>query len=360
MRKTNAEWHLAFLVAILAVRVQFAPRRRAEEEGVRARGTTVRRLCGTLAAALLLCSRANADDYPSKPIRLVVATAAGGASDIVARTVGQKLGESLKQPVVVDPRPGANGNLAAELVAAAPADGYTLMMGTIGVLAINPFVYENVGYQPQRDFAPVARLVSFANLLVVHPKVPATTVRELIEHARKNPGALHYGSPGAGGSPHMAMVMFERMAGVEMVHVPYKGAAPALNDLLGGHIELAFSDAVATLPHVAAGRLRALAASGSDRLAAAPDIPTVAEAGLPGYDVSGWLGIVAPAATLRGPIALLNAELNRIVRLPEIAEKLTGQGAQIKTGTPEEFGAFIRQEGERWSKIVAEAGIRAQ
>jgi tripartite-type tricarboxylate transporter receptor subunit TctC len=319
-----------------------------------------RSILRALAILLVLGLPAYADDYPSKPVRLVVATAAGGASDIVARTVGQKLSESLKQPVVVDPRPGANGNLAAEIVAAAPADGHTLMMGTIGVLAINPFVYENVGYQPLRDFAPVARLVSFANLLVVHPKIPATTVPELIDYARKNPGALHYGSPGSGGSPHMAMVVFERMAGVEMVHVPYKGAAPALNDLLGGHIELAFSDAIATLPHVASGRLRALAVSGSERLAAAPDTPTVAEAGLPGYEVSGWLGIVAPAATPPGPIARLNAELNRIVRLPDVSEKLIAQGAQIKTGTPEAFGSFIRQEGERWSKIVADAGIRAQ
>jgi tripartite-type tricarboxylate transporter receptor subunit TctC len=312
------------------------------------------------ACAWLAIVPARAEDYPVRPIRLVVATAAGGASDLVARAVGAKLSEIVGQPIVVDPRPGANGTLAAELVAAAPADGYTIMMGTIGALAINPLIYPNVSYQPMRDFAPIAQLVAFGNILVVHPSVPANSVPELIALAKRKPGTLNYGTPGAGGSPHMAMVVFERMAGVQLVHVPYKGAALALNDLLAGQIELSFSDAVATLPHVVAGKLRALAVSGAERLAAAPTIPTVAQAGLPGFDVAGWLGLVAPAKIAPERVAQLNAAINKAVAAPEITERLVAMGATITIGTPEKFGTFIRGENERWAKVIAETGIKAQ
>jgi tripartite-type tricarboxylate transporter receptor subunit TctC len=312
------------------------------------------------AGAWLALVPARAEEFPTRPIKLVVATAAGGASDLVARAVGAKLGELVGQQVIVEPRPGANGTLAAELVAAAPADGYTVMMGTIGALAINPLVYPNVNYQPMRDFAAVAQLVDFGNILVVHPSVPATSVPELIALAKQKPGSLNYGSPGTGGSPHMAMVVFERMAGVKLVHVPYKGAALALNDLLAGQIQAAFSDSVATLPHIAAGKLRALAVSSAQRLAAAPDIPTVAEAGLPGFDVAGWLGIVAPAKLAPERIAQLNAAINQAVATPEITERLIAMGATITTGTPEKFATFIRGENERWAKVIAETGIKAE
>jgi tripartite-type tricarboxylate transporter receptor subunit TctC len=304
---------------------------------------------------------AAAQDYPDRPIRLIVATAAGGASDILARTVGQKLTESWGQPVVVEPRPGANGNVAALAAARSAPDGYTLMMGTIGVMAVNPAIYREVGYDPAEDFVPVARLVSFANILVVHPSLPVRTVAEFVAHARSRPGGRNtYGSPGNGGSPHLAMVVFARMAGVEMEHVPYRGAAPALNDLIAGNLTAAFSDPLVTLPQVEAGRVRALAVSGPRRLAAAPDIPTVAEAGLPGYEVTGWLGIVAPRGTPAPIVAKLNGELNRIMAQPEMVARLSAQGAEIVTGTPEEFGGYIRGEIARWAQVTREAGIRAE
>jgi tripartite-type tricarboxylate transporter receptor subunit TctC len=232
-------------------------------------------------------------------------------------------------------------------------------MGTIGVMAINASMYKNVRFDPLKDFAPVARLVSFSNVLVVHPSVPAKTVRELVDYGRANPGKLRYGSPGAGGSPHMAMVVFGQMAGIELVHVPYKGAAAALSDLMGGHIDLAFSDPLLTLQHSRADRVRALAVSGSRRLASDPDIPTVSEAGVPGYAVSGWLGIVAPAGTAPDRIAKLNAALNEALALPDVQAKLTEQGSEIIPGTPEEFGAFIETEFHRWKKVVADGKLMA-
>jgi tripartite-type tricarboxylate transporter receptor subunit TctC len=310
-------------------------------------------------AASALAPAALAQAYPSRPIRLIVPTAAGGAADTVARVVAQKISENWAQQVVVDDRPGANGNIGAELLARATPDGYTLMMGTIGVLAINPLIYRKVGYDPLRDFAPVAQLVSFANVLVVHPGVAAKTVPELIALAKAKPGALQYGSPGSGGSPHMCMVVFARMAGIDVVHIPYKGAAPALNDLIGGQIPMAFSDAIATLPHVAAGRLRALAVSGSTRLPVAPEIPTVAEAGLPGYSVSSYLGVVAPARTPAALVKQLNSELGRIVATPDVSGRLAKMGAVVTTGSPEDFQAHLRAEKAKWSKVVSEAGIRA-
>jgi tripartite-type tricarboxylate transporter receptor subunit TctC len=213
--------------------------------------------------------------YPERSIRLIVATAAGGASDILARQVGQKLTEAWGQAVVVDPRPGANGNIAAVAAARSPADGYTLMMGTIGVMAVNVSIYRDAGYDPAVDFDPVARLVRFSNILVVNPSNPARTMQQFIAQTRERPGRATYGSPGNGGSPHLAMVVFARMAGLEMEHVPYRGAAPALTDLVAGNLVAAFSDPLLTLPQIAEGRVRALAVSGPTRLAAAPDIPPV-------------------------------------------------------------------------------------
>jgi len=300
-----------------------------------------------------------ADNFPDKPIRIVVASAAGGASDIVARLMADKLTQSLGQPVYVEAKPGANGNIAAELVAKAAPDGYTLMMGTIGVMAINPSMYKDVRFDPLKDYAPVARLVSFSNVLVVTPGLPVKSVAELIDYAKAHPGRLRYGSPGSGGSPHMAMVVFGQMTGTDLVHVPYKGAAPALTDLMGGHIDFAFSDPLLTLSQVKAGKVRALAVSGSTRLASEPDIPTVAEAGVPGYAVSGWLGIVAPAGTPPDRIAKLNTALNQVLAQPEVKGKLIEQGSAVIPGTPAEFGSFIREEYFRWKKVVADAKLVA-
>ena len=320
-----------------------------------------RALCIALALGLGLAPlAAGGQTYPDRSIRLIVATAAGGASDILARQVGHKLGEAWGQQVVVDPRPGANGNIAAVAAARAPADGYTLMMGTIGVMAVNPSIYRDPGYDPEHDFEAVARLVRFSNILVVHPSNPARTMAEFIDFARTRPGRVSYGSPGNGGSPHLAMVVFARMAGATMEHVPYRGAAPALNDLIAGNLTAAFSDPLVTLPQIEAGRVRALAVSGPKRLAAAPQIPTVAEAGLPGYDVTGWLGVVAPRGVPAPIVARLNAELNRIMQEPEMVARLETQGAEVVTGTPQEFQAHIRGEIARWAQITREAGIQAE
>ena len=312
------------------------------------------------ALLLALCAvPALAQGYPERPVRLIVATAAGGASDILARNVGQKLTEAWGQPVVVEPRPGANGNVAALAAARSAPDGYTLMMGTIGVMAVNPAIYPDVGYDPAQDFEPVARLVSFSNILVVNPALPVRSQAEFIAHVRAHPG-LGYGSPGNGGSPHLAMVVFARMAGIGMEHVPYRGAAPALNDLIAGNLASAFSDPLVTLPQIRAGLVRALSVSGARRLAALPEVPTVAEAGLPGYEVVGWLGLVAPRGVPRPVVTRLNAELNRIMQREEMREAMTRQGAEVVTGTPEEFGHYIRGEIARWAAITREAGIRAE
>ncbi|MBU2288048.1 MAG: tripartite tricarboxylate transporter substrate binding protein [Gammaproteobacteria bacterium] len=319
---------------------------------------TLKRAAAAMVTAAATFAVHAAEVFPDKPIRIVVASAAGGASDIVARLMADRLSQSLGQPVIVEAKPGANGNIAAELVARSPADGYTLMMGTIGVMAINPSMYSNVRFDPLKDFDPVARLVSFSNLLVVNPALPVKSVKELVAYAKENPGRLRYGSPGAGGSPHMAMVVFGQMTGTDLVHVPYKGAAPALTDLMGGHIDFAFSDPLLTLPHVRAGKVRVLAVSGATRLASEPDVPTVAEAGVPGYAVSGWLGIVAPAGTPPDRIAKLNKAFNDALAIPEVNSKLVAQGSAVIPGTPQEFGTFINAEYTRWKKVVDQAKLK--
>jgi len=225
---------------------------------------------------------------------------------------------------------------------------------------VNPSIYRDPGYDPERDFEAVARLVRFSNILVVNPSNPARTMAEFIAWAREKPGRVSYGSPGNGGSPHLAMVVFARMAGLQMEHVPYRGAAPALNDLIAGNLTAAFSDPLVTLPQIADGRVRALAVSGPTRLTAAPTIPTAAESGLPGYDVTGWLGIVAPRGVPAPIVAQLNAELSRIVREPDMVERLAAQGAEVVTGTPAEFQAYIHGEIARWARVTREAGIQAE
>jgi len=316
--------------------------------------------CALVAAAALVASSALGEVYPSKPIRLIVPFAAGGGNDNVARLVGKRLGETLGQPVVVDNRPGAGGVVGAELAAKAPPDGYTLFLGGVGSHAINPNLIEKLPYDPIRDFAPVELLAQAPLVLVVHPSVPARDVAELVAYARRNPGKLNFASNGNGSSSQLAAVMFESMAGIEMVHVPYKGLSPALTDLLSGRVQLMFSSVVAIVPHVKAGKVRGLATTGAKRLALLPELPTIAESGFPGYEASSWYGILAPAGTPREIVTKLNVDLSKALEQPEVRSSLLAEGAEPAGGTPEQFAAHIRAEKERLGKIIRDAKIRLQ
>src|SRR5712692_6831258 len=268
-------------------------------------------------AALSFAAVVLAQGYPSKPIRLIVPFAAGGGNDNVARLVGKRLSDGLGQQIIIDNRPGAGGVVGAELAAKSAPDGYTLFLGGVGSHAINPNLHERLLYDPIRDFAPVILLASAPLILVLHPSVPADSIREFIALARAKPDQLNYASNGNGSSSHLAAVMFDSMAGVDMVHVPYKGLSPALTDLLSGRVQLMFSSVVAILPHIKAGKLRGLAVTGSRRLASMPNLPTIAESGLPGYEASSWYGVLAPAGTPREIVARLNAELVKALEQPE-------------------------------------------
>jgi len=318
----------------------------------------VRHVLAALAASIALS--AFAQSYPSKPIRLIVPFAAGGGNDNIARLVGKRLNESLGQPLVIDNRPGAGGVLGAELAAKSAPDGYTLFLGGVGSHAVNPNLIEKLSYDPIRDFAPVILLARAPLILVVHPSVPAHTFAELVAYARKNPGKLNFASNGNGSSAQLAAVMFDSMAGADMVHVPYKGLAPALTDLLSGQVQLMFSSVVAILPHIKAGKLRALAVTGEKRMASLPDVPTVAESGFPGYEASSWYGILAPAGTPHEIVARLNAEFSKALAQPEVRNNLLADGAEPVGDTPEEFAAYIRSEKERMGKLIRDAKIRME
>jgi tripartite-type tricarboxylate transporter receptor subunit TctC len=312
------------------------------------------------AIAAFLSFSAAAQSYPSKPIRLIVPFAAGGGNDNVARLVGKRLADGLGQPVLVDNRPGAGGVVGAELAAKSAPDGYTLFLGGVGSHAINPNLHEKLPYDPIKDFAPVALLAQAPLVLVVHPSVPAKSVAELTAYARAHPGKLNFASNGNGSSSQLAAVMFDSMAGVEMVHVPYKGLSPALADLLSGQVQLMFSSVVAILPHIKAGKLRGLAVTGAKRLASLPELPTIAESGLPGYEASSWYGILAPAGTPRDIVMKLNAGLAKALEQPEVRNSLLAEGAEPVGGSPEAFAAHIRAEKERLGKLIRDAKIRLE
>ncbi|HYT16407.1 MAG TPA: tripartite tricarboxylate transporter substrate binding protein [Burkholderiales bacterium] len=309
---------------------------------------------------LLIASAVPADEYPSKPIRLIVPFAAGGGNDNVARLVGKRLAEGLGQQVVIDNRPGAGGVLGAELAAKSAPDGYTLFLGGVGSHAINPSLHDHLPYDPVRDFDPIALLASAPLILVVHPSVPAHSIREFVALARSKPGQFNYASNGNGSSSHLAAMMFDAMAGVEMVHVPYKGLSPALTDLLSGRVQLMFSSVVAILPHIKAGKLRGLAVTGNKRLSLMPDLPTIAESGLAGYETSSWYGVLAPAGTSREIVLRLNSEIVKALDQPEVRSGLLAEGAEPVGGTPEQFAAHIRSEMERLGKLVKDAKIRLE
>jgi tripartite-type tricarboxylate transporter receptor subunit TctC len=311
-------------------------------------------------AALALASGATvlAQEYPAKPIRVVVPFPPGGGTDLMARTVMQKLGESLGATMVIDNRGGAGGSIGSELVAKSPADGYTVLIVS-GAHAINPSLYPKLSYDSVRDFAPVTMFTSGPGLLVVHPSVPAKTVKEFIALAKSRPGQLNYASAGIGTPPHLAGELFKTMAGVELVHVPYKGNGPAYTDLIGGHVSVMFPTIPTAIPHVRAGKLRALAVTTRSRTPIAPELPPISESGVPGYDVSSWYGLLAPAGTPAAVVSRLQREIAKVLRSPDVGEKLTAQGLDLVGSTPDAFAAVIKSEIMKWAKVVKASGARA-
>jgi tripartite-type tricarboxylate transporter receptor subunit TctC len=302
-----------------------------------------------------LAESAIAQDYPTKPVKIVVPYPPGGSSDIAARVVGQKLAEQTGQPFIVENRPGAGGNIGAEAVARSPADGYTLVLATTAH-AINPSLFKSIGYRLLEDFTPVSQLTSGPLVIVAHPSLSASTVTELIALAKAKPGELNFASSGNGQSTHLAAELFNSMAGTKMTHVPYKGSAPAIADVMGGQAALMFDTMISAMPHVKSGKLKALAVTSSTRSVAAPDLPTVAESGLPGYEVIAWNGLLAPAGTPKEVIAKLNSEIKKILDQPEIRDRFEGQGFSAESTPPESFAAFLQAEVAKWAKVVKDSG----
>ena len=317
----------------------------------------LRALPGAVALAAIGAPAYAADAYPTKPIRMVVGFAPGGGTDTTARALTPKLSERMGQQVIVDNRPGAAGNIATEIITKAPPDGYTILMGTIAALAINPTLYGNLPFNPLRDLAPVTQAVDSTNILVVHPTVQAKTVKELIALAKTK--SLNGGSSGVGGAGHLALELFNVMAGTKITHVPYKGGGPAMTDLLGGQINLIFATAASAIPHVQSGKIRGLAVTTSKR-SKLVDLPTVAEAGLPGFEANNWYGLVVPAKTPRPIIDRLNKEFTAVLNSPDVKEMLFKQGLDVHASTPEAFGAYIKSETVKWAKVIKASGAKPE
>ena len=311
-------------------------------------------------AALVSAGSALAQPYPQKPIRIIVPFPAGGIADTFARSIGQKLNEAWSQPVVVENRTGAGGNIGAEAVAKAPPDGYTLVMGNIGTHALNVTLFKSLPFDPIRDFAPIALVLEADGLLVVPPSLPVSSVDDLIQLARSKPASLAYGSAGMGTTSHLAGELFKYMAKVDITHVPYKGNVPALTDLLGGQIQMMFATMPTALPHVRAGKLKALASVRSARTKALPDLPTMSEAALPGFDANNWIGLFAPAGTPAEIVHLLNAEVVKVMNTPEMRKRVETEGATFSPMSAGQFADFVRKEVIEWREIIRAAGITAQ
>jgi len=312
-----------------------------------------------LLAALACAAPARADDYPSRAITLVVPYSAGGGNDAMARVVADRMSAALGQQIIIENRGGAGGSIATRAIAKAEPDGYTLGLGGTGTLAINPTLYQNVGYDPRKDFAPVGLIATGALVVLVHPSVPATTIPELIALAKKDPGKLNFASAGVGSGIHLGAELFAYMAGVKLTHIPYKGTGPALTDLIGGHVALYFSSLPSAVGLIKDGKVRALAVTGPTRSKVLPDLPTVAEAALPGYEAVLHYGIVAPAGTPRPVVDRLNAALRAALAAPEVQARLAAEGAEIMPSSPEEYAADIDREERKWSEIVRRSGAKA-
>ena len=315
-----------------------------------------------IAAALVLVvasGAAFAQAYPGKPIRIVVPFAAGGTSDILARAIGPKLTEAWGQPVVIENKTGANGNVGAEFVVRSAPDGYTMLLSDVGALAISPSVYPSLPFDPIKDFAPVIMVSYSPHVLAVHPSVPANSIKELIAFAKANPGKLNFANSGTGGAPHLAGVDFAQRAGIKWAYIPYKGGSAAVTDVVAGVSNVLFNGMLATYPSVKGGRLRGLAVTSVERVPSAPDLPTVAESGMPGFVTGSYQGLLAAAGTPREVIAKLNTELTRILNTQEMKDMLAKQGTEVRAGAPEALGTFIASEKARWATVVKEAGIKA-
>ena len=316
-----------------------------------------RLLCCLVSCALMAC--AHAQTYPTKTIRIVTPYAPGGTADILSRVVALKLAEAWGQQVVIDNRPGASGMIGADIAAKAAPDGYTLLMAYVAEIAIVPSLFAKMNYDPVRDLTPVTLAAITPMIFVVHPSLPAKNVRELIALAKSRPGQLPYASAGNGSPAHLAFELLQRSAGIAITHVPYKGAAPALTDLLGGHVVMFFSGMPPAMPHVNAGKLRAIAVSTAKRSPAAPAVPTVAESGVRDFDISTWFGVFAPAGTSKDIIGRLNAEISRALTLPDVKERLAREGAETAPNSPEQFGKFIQAEITKFARIIRQSGARA-
>jgi tripartite-type tricarboxylate transporter receptor subunit TctC len=307
------------------------------------------------AMSCLLAASVQAQPYPSKPVRVVVPYPPGGPTDIVARVLFQQVAESTGQQFVIDNRAGAGGNIGAEHVAKSPADGYTVLIGTTAH-AINMSLFKSLNYDVQKDLAPVSLLTQGPLVLVTHPQFPANSVKELIDMAKAKPGSLNFASSGNGQSTHLSAELFNSMAGTKMVHVPYKGSAPALSDLMTGQVGIMFDTTLSAMPFVRAGKLKALGVTSPQRTPAAPDVPTIAESGLPGYEVFAWNGVLVPAGTPKAIVAQLNEEIRKAMQLPQVRDKFSAQGFAASWNTPDQFGVFVRNEVDKWARTVKASG----
>ena len=324
----------------------------------------MRRRAAAAAMAAMACGTAYgaasdpASGFPNRPIRIIVAYPPAGTTDILARLVAQKMNETWRQPVIVENRPGANGNIGTDIAARATPDGHTITMGTAATHSINNTLYPKLAWHAQRDFAPISLVAVVPNLLVVTNSLPVKSVKDLIAYAKANPGKLTFGSPGLGATAHLSMELFKTLTGTQMLHVPHKGSAGVLADVTSGQLSLAMDNIPVYLPQAQAGRIRALAVSSAKRVPAAPDIPTVAEAGVPGFEAVSWFGLLAPAKTPRPVVAKLEAETARALKLPDVSERINGLGAQPVGGTSAQFAAFIASEIRKWEKVIHDAGVK--
>ena len=321
--------------------------------------TSMFRRTFVVAAATLAVSGAWGQSWPDRPVRVVVAFTAGGTTDILARSVGQQLSERLKQQFVIDNKPGAGGNLGTEMVVRAPADGYTLIVDSVGPIAVNPTLYPKLSYNPLTDLVPIVQIAEVPNVLVVHPSLPVKTFEEFVAYAKANPGKLNCSSTGIGTSSHLSCYILGKRAGFDAVHVPYKGA-DAVRDLLAGRVQFMFATIPSVKQHIEAGSLRALAVSSATRSRSLPDVPTIAERGYPGFEAGSWFGFFAPKGTPQEVIATLNKHVNEIIAVPAIESAMVKEGADPIGGTPQQFGQFVQREFEKWRVVVKESGATTE